>query len=55
MIAYMWNLKCNANESIYKIETDSETQRTNLQLPNGKGKGEGQIRSMGIIDTNNHK
>ena len=24
-ITYMWNLKNNANESIYKAETDSQT------------------------------
>ena len=29
-ITYMWNLKNNTNESIYKTETDSQTQKTNL-------------------------
>ena len=24
-IAYMWNLKCDINESIYRTETDSQT------------------------------
>ena len=24
-ITYMWNLKCDTNELIYKIETDSQT------------------------------
>ena len=39
-ITYMWNLKNNTNESICKIETDSQTQKTNLGLPKGKGRGE---------------
>ena len=30
------------NELIYKTETDSQTQKTNLWLP--KGKGEGRVR-----------
>ena len=47
----MWNLKNNTNESIYKTETDSQTQKTNLWLPKGKGFGEGEIRSMGLTDT----
>ena len=25
MIIYMWNLKCDTNELIYKTETDSQT------------------------------
>ena len=37
----MWNLKNNTNESIYKTEADSQTQKTNLWLPKGKGGGEG--------------
>ena len=35
-IIYMWNLKNDTNELIYKTETDSETQKTNLWLPKGK-------------------
>ena len=31
--------KNDANELIYKTETDSQTQKTNLQLPKGKGRG----------------
>ena len=27
-IIYMWNLKNNANSSIHKTETDSQTQKT---------------------------
>ena len=36
-ITHMWNLKNNMNELIYKTETDSRTQKTNLWLPNRKG------------------
>ena len=38
----MWNLK-NTNESIYKTETDSQTQKTNLWLPKGKGSREDKL------------
>ena len=38
-ITYMWNPKRNdTNELIYK--TDSQTLKTNLLLPKGKGGGE---------------
>ena len=36
----MWNLKKDTNELIYKTETDSQTLKRNLQLPNGKDGGE---------------
>ena len=29
-ITYMWNLKNNTNEWIYRTETDSQAQKTNL-------------------------
>ena len=33
----MWNLKkIDTNELIYKTETDSQTQKTNLWLPKGE-------------------
>ena len=38
-ITYMWNLKNDTNELIYKTETDSQTQKTNLWLPKGKSGG----------------
>ena len=39
-ITYMWNLKKNyTNKLIYKTEIDSQTQKTNLQLPKVKGEG----------------
>ena len=47
-ITYMWNLKNNTNESIYKTETNSKTWKTNLWLPNRKGSG----GSMGLTFTN---
>ena len=33
-VTYMWNINNEANELIYKI--DSETQTSNLWLPKGK-------------------
>ena len=36
-IIYTWNLKYDTKESIYKTETDSQTQRTDLQVPKGRG------------------
>ena len=39
-ITYMWNLKIwYTNELIYKTETDSQTSKTNLWLPEGKCQG----------------
>ena len=51
-ITCMWNLKKkkDTNELIYKIETDSQTLKTNLWLPKGKSGGEGKIRSLGLTD-----
>ena len=53
-ITYMWNLKYDINELIYK--TDSQIQRTDLWLPRGKSAkavgGEGWIRSLGLADAN---
>ena len=37
----MYNLKIETNELIYKLETDSQTQKTNLCLPKRKGGGGG--------------
>ena len=36
----MWHLKYDTNELIYKTETDSQAQKTNLWLPKGKGGGD---------------
>ena len=35
-ITCRWNLKYDTNELIYKTEIDSQTQKTNLQLPKRK-------------------
>ena len=45
-ITYMWNLKYDTNELIYKTETDSQTWKTNLQLP----KGMGVVRKIRVFD-----
>ena len=34
-ITYMWTLKYDTNELIYEIETDSQTEITDLWLPKG--------------------
>ena len=36
---YMRNLKCDANELIYRTETCLRTKKKALRLPKGKGKG----------------
>ena len=36
---YTWNLKYDTKELIYKTEKGSQAQRTDLQLPRGKGEG----------------
>ena len=49
MVTYTWNLKYGINETIYKTETDSQTQKTDL-LPRGRewdGTG-----SLGLVDAN---
>ena len=43
--------KNHINQCIYKRETDSETCKTYLSLPREGGR-EGQIKSMGLTDTN---
>ena len=37
-ITNKWNLKNNANKFIYKIETDLQTEKIDLWLPNEKKK-----------------
>ena len=39
-MTYMWNLKYDTNEPIHETETDSQTQRTDLWLPDGE-RGQG--------------
>ena len=49
---YTWNLKYDTNEPIYKTETDSQTQRTDLCLPKRTGEGVGSTGSLGLVDAN---
>ena len=35
-ITYMWNLKYDKNKPIYKTETDSQAQKTDLWLSRGR-------------------
>ena len=37
-ITHMRSLKCGTNERIHKSETESQTRRTNLWLPGGRGR-----------------
>ena len=47
-MTYVWNLKRkNTNELIYKTETDSKTQRTNLWLPCRERLWGGMVREFG--------
>ena len=38
-ITYMWNLKNDTNELIYKTETESQTEKTNLWSSKWRGWG----------------
>ena len=44
----LWDLKKDTNELIYKTETELQTQKTNLRLPEGKGGGERINKELGI-------
>ena len=48
----MWNLKSDKNAPIYKPETDSQTQRTDLQLPRWSRDREGKTGRVGLAETN---
>ena len=39
----MWNLKNDVDELIYRKETDSPAQKTNLWLPKGKSEWSGKL------------
>ena len=47
-MTYTWNLEDNANESIYKTEMDLQI----YGYQRGEEGEKGQIRGMGLIDTN---
>ena len=45
-ISLRWGiLENDTNELTYKTETDSQTEKTNLRSPEGKGIGQGEIRN----------
>ena len=46
---YMWNLNCGTNEPIYKTETDSQTQRSELVRELGRDGLTGNLR---LVDAN---
>ena len=46
----MWNLNYGTDEPNYKAETDSQTWRTDLWLPRGRGEGGGWPGSLGLVD-----
>ena len=48
-IIYIWNLKHGSNEPIYKTETDSETQKTDVWLPRGREEEVGWTGSLGSV------
>ena len=58
-ITSMWNLKQGTNASVYRTETDSETQSTDLWLPRGREWDGGgvwdQQRQTMMIDWINNK
>ena len=43
MISHVWNLKNDTNDLIYKIETGSQTSKTNLRLTKGIGRGRNKL------------
>ena len=50
-ITYTWNLKYDINETVHKTEIHSQTQTTDLWLPEGRGEGEG-LGVWGWVDAN---
>ena len=50
-ITYMWNLKYDTDELIYKTETDSDMENRPV-VAKGAGVGEGWIGSLGRADAN---
>ena len=44
----MWNLNYGTNESIYRMQIDSQTQGTDLCLPRGVWGGRGQDWEFGM-------
>ena len=50
----MQNLKYDTKESIYKTETDSQTQRPRLVIAKSEGLEEEWIGSLGLVDSSWH-
>ena len=48
----MWNLKYSTSEPTHRIETDSQTWRTDLWLPRGRREAAGWTGSLGLVDAN---
>ena len=40
-VTYMWNLKSDTNQLIYKTETDSDMENKRMVTKGGRGMGEG--------------
>ena len=49
-MTYMWKLKYDTNALIYKTETDSQTLKTDLWLPRGRGEREGWTGNLALVD-----
>ena len=49
---HIWNLKHGTNEPVYKTETDSQTWRTDVGFPRGRGEGGGWTGRLGFVDAN---
>lgn len=50
-ITYMWNLKYDTNEPIYKTVTDSQTENK-AAVAKGEGGGERWTGRLGLVDAN---
>ena len=50
----MWNLKYHTNKTIYKRETDSQTEnrKQTCGYQGGTERGVGWMRSLGLLDAN---
>ena len=54
-LAYTWNLKYGTNEPIYRRDSDSQTQRSDLWLLGiGVGEGEEWTGNLGFVDANDY-
>ena len=51
-ITYMWNLKKNTNACIYRQKQTHRYRKQTCDYQRKDGKGEGQIRGMGLTVTN---